>query len=149
MKSLFMVITLILLSHLTYSNTIYVDDSNTTGTENGTLQYPFNTVAVGIDTANIGDTVYIFTGVYNEGLYLKDGLIITGEDSSSVIINGIANADVRMNHYTEVSNLKFTEFRIATGDGTATIVVKQCRFQNARFSSRDGYTFIIENCTID
>ncbi|MCU0342832.1 MAG: DUF1565 domain-containing protein [Ignavibacterium sp.] len=154
MKIFTIVLILIIISCLTYANTIYVDDSNTTGIENGTLQYPFNTVTEGISAAIAGDTVYIFAGVYDETgqyyLYLKDGLVITGEDSSSVIINkGFRNPDATMIHYTEVSNVRFTEFETATGDGTATIVVKQCRFQFAGFSSASGYTYIIENCTID
>jgi hypothetical protein len=154
MKTYFIGLALVFLSCFTYANIIYVDDSNTSGIENGTLQYPFNTVAEGIDAANAGDTVYIFAGVYPETgwqfLYLKDGLVITGEDSSSVIINtGFRNAEVTMINYTEVSNVKFTEFSTATGAGTATIVVKQCRFQIAGFSSGGGYTFIVENCTID
>jgi len=154
MKSFFTLLLFFFLCSNANANIIYVDDSNTSGIENGSLQYPFNTVAEGIDAANIGDTVYIFTGVYDEtpgyDLYLKDGLVITGEDSSSVIINtGFRNPDVTMVHYTEVFNVKFTEFSVATGYGTATIVVKQCRFQIAGFSSGGGYTFIVENCTID
>ncbi len=154
MKTLQLFILFISLCSIANANIIYVDDSNTSGIENGTQQYPFNTVTEGIDAANAGDTVYIFAGVYDETgqyyLYLKDGLVITGEDSSSVIINaGFRNMEATMNHYTEVSNLKFAEFSIATGAGTATIVVKQCRFQFAGFSSMSGYTYIIENCTID
>jgi hypothetical protein len=143
MKIFTIVLILIIISCLTYANIIYVDDSNTTGIENGTLQYPFNTVTEGINVAVAGDTVFIFAGNYSEGgnLYLKDGLIITGEDSSSVIINsGFSNPDATMIHYTEVSNIRFLELSTSNDDGTATIVIRQCRFQFAGFSSASGYT---------
>mgnify|MGYP005851633553 CR=1 FL=1 len=152
MKTFFISVFFFFLSSFTTANIIYVDDSNTTGIENGTLQYPFNTVTEGIDAAIAGDTVYIFAGNYNEGgnLYLKDGLVITGEDSSLVYLaNGFTNVEASMNHYTEISNIKFSGLFLGNGDGIATIVIRRCNFQGASFFSASGYTFIIENSTID
>lgn len=152
MKNLIIAISFFLIEHYANANIIYVDDSNTSGIENGSLQYPFNTVTEGINAAIVGDTVFIFAGHYNEGgnLYLKDGLVITGEDSSSVYIaNGFINVEASMNHYTEISNIKFSGLFLGNGDGIATIVIRRCNFQGASFSSANGYTFIIENSTID
>jgi len=154
MKTLLLSIALIFICYTVNANIIYVDDSNTSGIENGTLQYPYNTVTEGIDAANAGDTVYIFAGIYPETtvqvLYLKDGLIITGEDSSSVIIEkGFENADATMIHYTEVSNLNCGGFLLANGDGSAAIEIRHCRFQGANFVAGSGYTFTVKNCTID
>lgn len=153
-KPLILISLLFLQCYFLNAQTIYVDAANNSGIENGSKQNPFNTVTEGINAANSGDSVYIFAGYYPENsqqyCYLKDGLVITGQDSSSVIINtGFINADASMNYYTEVSNVNFKDFRILTGDGTSTIVIKKCRFQYANYSAADGYTFIIENCTID
>lgn len=46
---------------------VYVDSSNTSGTEDGTSQHPYNTVTEGIAVAN-GNTVWIRAGFYNERL---------------------------------------------------------------------------------
>ncbi len=129
---------------------IYVDDDNASGIEDGSLQYPFNTVEEGIDAANNSDTVFIFNGNYALNQYLKDGLIIQGEDSSATIINGgFNNSDISMQSYTEVSNLTCDGIYLSMGDGSATVKVKGCHINSAGFSSGSGYHFIIENCTID
>lgn len=129
---------------------IYVDDDNTSGIEDGSLQHPFNTVEEGIDAANTSDTVFIFNGNYSLSQYLKDGLIIQGEDSSATIINGgFNNSDVTMQNYTEVSNLTCEGIHLSMGDGNATIKVKGCHINSAEFFTGSGYHFIIENCFID
>lgn len=129
---------------------IYVDDDNTSGVEDGSLQHPFNTVEEGIDAAYISDTVFILNGDYALNQYLKDGLIIQGEDSSATIIHGgFSNSDISMQNYTEVSNLTCDGIYLSMGDGCASIKVKGCHINSAGFSSGSGYHFIIENCTID
>ena len=135
-------------------NTIYVDDDNNTGTEDGSILYPFNTVAEAIEAAIAGDSVFIFNGEYLETplsmLDLKDGLIIVGEDSANTVIAiPFYTGELTMKYYTEISGLTCPGYSAANDDGTATLRIKDCHIGSVNFSSENGYTFIVEDCTID
>jgi len=68
--------------------TIYVDDNNTGGPWNGTLEYPFQYICDAIENATEGDAVYVFNGVYYENVIVDKTLSIIGENKSSTIIDG-------------------------------------------------------------
>ena len=43
--------------------TIYVDDDNTAGPWNGTLEYPYRYIQDAIDVSSKDDTIYVFNGI--------------------------------------------------------------------------------------
>ena len=51
-----------------HAGTVYVDDSNTSGIEDGTAGNPYNTVQEGINAAVGGDTVEVAEGTYVENI---------------------------------------------------------------------------------
>lgn len=55
-----------------------------------------------IDSANPGDTILLKNGTYSEQLNLKDGIILKGEDSNSVIIQ----TDMRMGPVLKIENCR-------------------------------------------
>ena len=49
-------------------NTIYVDDDNTAGPWDGTLEHPFQKIQDGIDNTSDGDTIFVYSGTYYENI---------------------------------------------------------------------------------
>ncbi len=69
-------------------NAIYVDDSNTEGPWDGSIQYPYRTIQDGIQAADDGDTVYVFNGTYTENINIDKSLSLIGENKHNTIIDG-------------------------------------------------------------
>ncbi len=68
---------------------IYVDAKNI-GPEDGTKEYPYNTIKEGIDEATSGDTIYVYNGTYLEWDIVLDkhNLSLIGENRGNTIIDG-------------------------------------------------------------
>lgn len=66
-------------------NTIYVDDS-------GGANY--TSIQDAIDAASSGDTVYVYSGTYNENVEISKDLTLTGENKDTTIIDGGKNGHV-------------------------------------------------------
>jgi hypothetical protein len=72
-----------------HANIIYVDDSNTSGIENGSLQYPFNTIEEGLAAALDMDTIVVATGTYTNGyLLIPKSVTILGAGRDSTLVYG-------------------------------------------------------------
>ncbi len=71
---------------------IYVDDNNG-GFEDGSLQYPYNTIQEGVDAASPGDTVFVFNGFYIENVIVNKTINLTGEDRNTTIIDSGGSDD--------------------------------------------------------
>jgi hypothetical protein len=62
-----------------YTGVIFVDDSNTSGIEDGTLPFPFDTIAEGLAAAAEGRLVFVFGGQYNESVRIIRSVMLIGE----------------------------------------------------------------------
>jgi parallel beta-helix repeat protein len=70
-------------------NVIYVDDDNTAGPWDGSLEHPYRFIHDGVDAATNGDTVFVFEGSYYETeLALDNSIILQGENKVSTILDG-------------------------------------------------------------
>lgn len=65
---------------------IYVDDSFS-AIRDGSAEHPYQTITEAINLADDGDTVYVFSGVYNETLVINKRISLIGgiDDGQSVI----------------------------------------------------------------
>jgi PKD repeat protein len=71
---------------------IYVDDDNTQGPWYGTLEHPYQYIQDGVDAANPGEVIFVFSGLYNESVRIlqsdnKSSIAIVGEDKNTTIID--------------------------------------------------------------
>jgi hypothetical protein len=153
MKTLFTIALIVSFFSITNANIIYVDDSNTSGIENGSLQYPFNTIEEGLAVANAGDTVYIFTGNYNppgQQLYIENGVTLQGEDSSSVVINSdIICNESSLTHPTGIYELTCLVVELDMSSGSSSFIIKGNILDSIEISSGSGFTYLIENNIIN
>jgi nitrous oxidase accessory protein NosD len=65
---------------------IYVDDDNSQGPWDGTLEHPYQFIQDGVDNANTKDTVYVFEGIYTENIYVNKQIQLIGESKSDVVV---------------------------------------------------------------
>ncbi len=96
---------------------LIVDVNNTSGTEDGSSQYPYNTIQEAIDSAPDGDTIIVLPGTYYEhvvfnsqNLTLGSMYLITEDPSyiESTIIDGSNNGKVIFVHYGAATISGFT-----------------------------------------
>jgi parallel beta-helix repeat protein len=69
---------------------IYVDDSFSYPRD-GSAEHPLRTIAEAIDMATDGDTVYVFSGIYNESVTINKRISLIGgiDDEPSIISRGV------------------------------------------------------------
>jgi len=66
---------------------IYVDDDNTGGPWEGTIEHPYQYIQDAIDNASKGNTVFVFAGIYNEKVRVNKTINLAGEDRNITIID--------------------------------------------------------------
>lgn len=106
---------------------IYVDDSNTAGPWNGTVNFPYKTIQEAVTAANPGDFLRVFSGNYYEKIVITKDLTIAGENKDATVIIGDGNGHV-VNSY-------------GTYDKEIQVIFKNFTIRNAGGSGFDCMTF--------
>jgi len=107
---------------VTDPDTIYVDDDNASGIENGTLTWPFSTIQRALLAATEGDTIIVAEGTYAENVdFLGKAVTVrsTDPDDPDVIAATVINGG------GQGSSVRFT-----TGEGIDSVL--------RGFTIRDG-----------
>jgi parallel beta helix pectate lyase-like protein len=102
--------------------TIFVDASNTSGVEDGTLSHPFNTIQEGINIAATGTIVGVGPGVYFERINVNAGVQLVGTNSATTIIDGSRlGTVVTMNNASVLKGFTVQNGRASFGAGIVSI----------------------------
>jgi len=88
---------------------VYVDDDNTEGPWDGTYKHPYQHIQEGIDAAEEGDVVYVFSGKYIENVVIEKSVTLKGEDRDNTVIDGDLVTDTVWIESTYVS---FSGFKV-------------------------------------
>jgi parallel beta-helix repeat protein len=64
---------------------IYVDDDNSDGPWDGSIEHPYRYITDAISVAQIADTIFVFGGFYDENLIINKPLTILGESWGTII----------------------------------------------------------------
>jgi parallel beta-helix repeat protein len=103
---------------------VYVDCNNTSGTEDGSPDYPYNTIQEGIDSRTEPVVIKVSPGTYNERICLRDKLILEGAGPQLTIID--ANAQGTVVSAGGVSWGRITGFTITNGYGVGINCSRSC-----------------------
>jgi len=149
--------------------TIYVDASNNTGIENGTQEYPFNTIKEGVAASNAGTTVMIKAGTYHpdstwqeyqNALYLRPGISLLGEGMENTDIQGVIVDWDPGNLSCTLEGISFLEYHFTRGTSEGPFeqqnIIRYCQADLIKVSHSAGipvndttpgpnYGFLIEH----
>jgi parallel beta-helix repeat protein len=101
---------------LAANQTVFVDNNNTNGPWDGTIDDPYSTIQEGINAANYEKkTVYVLEGVYNEDIVVNKTINLIGQKKPKTIISGTGTGHTV--HVTK-NNVNITGFTIKnSGEG--------------------------------
>jgi parallel beta-helix repeat protein len=136
--------------------TIYVDDDNTQGPWDGTMEHPYQYIQDAIRAASHGDSIFVYNGIYYENIIIKKQVRITGENYTNAIIDGRNNNTV-VQIVHEGTTLESLTIRNSGGHQSNTGVelksgrnrIKNCIFYRTRIGiyGNTSHENIVYNCT--
>jgi len=89
-------------------STIYVDDDNTAGPWDGTVEHPYQNITQGLDHTLMNDTIFVYNGTYYENVVVNKTIYFVGENRDSTIIDARGSGDVLRIEADNVTVCNFT-----------------------------------------
>jgi len=142
---------------ITLSNDmIYVDDNNTEGPWNGSIDHPYQYIHEAISNSTNGEIIFVFSGTYFETFIIDKRLTLIGENKSRTIIDGFYEKYI-IN--VTFDNIYFENFTIRNSGGftknagviinSNNNIIKNCTFYRAKIGLylKNCKNNVIENCT--
>jgi len=143
-------------SSASLENVIYVD-KGVDPTQDGSITYPYHTIAAAVTAASAGDTIWIMPGSYTEtGLVSKASVTWQGIGAGQVVVTG-AGVVLAITHTSRYRNIYFTvtdAAAIMTIAGAITAEFYDCVFSmngnNANaIAVSGGATVVLEDCNLE
>jgi len=101
--------------------TIYIDDDNTKGPWDGSIEHPFQYITEGVQASNAGDIVYVNSGTYAENIMIDRAISLIGEENDRPVLYGRINRDVIL---VTSSNVCIQGFVIMQNDSNLNAGIK-------------------------
>ena len=142
------------------NNIIYVDDDNTEGPWDGSMEYPYQYIQDGIDDAHKADTVLVYPGVYDENIKIYTQIQLVGIDKEKTIISASNSSEflqLDSVNFTLIDNLTFSCANGERLDIIKMINCTHCTISNIKIISQqlqrsalivNGSYNIIEQVTV-
>ncbi|RLF41266.1 MAG: hypothetical protein DRN12_03555 [Thermoplasmata archaeon] len=119
------------------SNTIYVDDDNTSGPWDGSIEHPYQHIQQAIDNASNGDTIFVYNGTYYENIVVNKTINLIGENRNRTIIDGNYTGDAI---YIKTDGVKIEGFTIIHGgNGLYFYYSSHCIITGSNISDNNAY----------
>ena len=94
-------------------STIYVDDDNSIGPWDGSIQHPYNSITDALNVAANNQPIFVCSGIYKESITINKNVKITGENKNETIIKG--SIEIQEN-----SDVIFSQFSITKNDQSSS-----------------------------
>ncbi len=94
-------------------NLFFVDDDNTQGPWQGTIDYPYQYIHDGVDHTGRNDDVYVWNGTYTDSFEIDRSIDLTGENSSNTLLSGIEDSSTTI--YITADDINISGFTIMNG----------------------------------
>ena len=139
---------------------IFVDDGNTEGPWDGSSDHPFQYIQDGIDVSYDGDTVFVYSGAYNENIQISTQIHLVGLDKENTIISVNNSSEFLLLdsvNFSYIANLTFSCINDERVDIIKMINCNNCTIYNVDIISQilqhraiivNGSFNIIEHVTI-
>ncbi len=101
-------------------NIIYVDDDNTNGPWDGTIEHPYRYIQDAINNASSGDTIFVFNGTYYENIVINLSINLVGESRNNTVISGESEGDICV---INADGVTIRDFQLRGGEEAAIRVL--------------------------
>ena len=138
-RSSLVVAAIVLMSTLFVGLTLLPDARASTLYVGGAGPGNYTTIQTAVNDANPGDSIFVYSGVYNENVQIAKPLTLAGENRTTTLVDGRATGTAITVLSANVSIANFTFTHSYTNDASLLLVtVSGCRIEGNNISSPDG-----------
>jgi parallel beta-helix repeat protein len=108
--------------------TVYVDDNNTNGPWDGSLEHPYRYLQDGVNASKSGDTVYVFSGTYScSNITMnRKSIQLLGENQNTTFFYGYIS--ISHAHGFRISGLTFRSYPVSVNWEACLYISSSIRF---------------------